>query len=465
MNVAAMKFDMRISIHAPRLLLKGGDFIFQSTLPAWGATKRRCNRCNNFNPRSPRGERRGGRWAKTARSTYFNPRSPRGERHCPVSSGLNLSDFNPRSPRGERQSITRHIIIIYAFQSTLPAWGATLVAGLHNGPLRISIHAPRVGSDAGPRGQGQREPDHFNPRSPRGERRRSLFLAPSSLVFQSTLPAWGATSTMAVIKWPSQYFNPRSPRGERPRAHRHAIRRYNFNPRSPRGERREPGYYDVDVSVFQSTLPAWGATADVGALAAGSTAFQSTLPAWGATLGLGQSRQRCAISIHAPRVGSDLRGASVAKPARCISIHAPRVGSDAMAAAREFIADGFQSTLPAWGATYEVYKLLREAFNFNPRSPRGERPDHRRNTARAKSFQSTLPAWGATPHILNLLNKSKISIHAPRVGSDWLSKREELEAMPFQSTLPAWGATETSQFSAWALMISIHAPRVGSDPA
>ena len=55
------------------------------------------------------------------------------------------------------------------FQSTLPVWGATAYSITDSTPFQISIHAPRVGSDASP---SHTKPflDHFNPRSPCGER-------------------------------------------------------------------------------------------------------------------------------------------------------------------------------------------------------------------------------------------------------------------------------------------------------
>ena len=58
--------------------------------------------------------------------------------------------------------------------------------------------------------------------------------------------------------------------------------------------------------------------------------FQSTLPARGATDSLADSSLQVAISIHAPRTGSD------------DIFHPQRVGN------------AFQSTLPARGATLEV---------------------------------------------------------------------------------------------------------------
>ena len=101
--------------------------------------------------------------------------------------------------------------------------------------------------------------------------------------------------------------------------------------------------------------------------------FQSTLPVWGATFPRYGRGGRISISIHAPRVGSDLERALENLERRLISIHAPRVGSDS-----------------GRGTLTESQK------NFNPRSPCGERRkalDRRRGASR---FQSTLPVWGAT---------------------------------------------------------------------
>ena len=102
------------------------------------------------------------------------------------------------------------------------------------------------------------------------------------------------------------------------------------------------------------------------------------------------------ISIHAPREGSDMDADTVQSvigsfqstlPARgatkvsstkikigAISIHAPREGSDSMG--RWVCAQkcSFQSTLPARGATQFLFRPSRSVSNFNPRSPRGERP-------------------------------------------------------------------------------------------
>ena len=79
----------------------------------------------------------------------------------------------------------------------------------------------------------------------------------------------------------------------------------------------------------------------------------------------------------------------------------------------------FQSTLPAWGETYD--------------SLEGEELE--------KLFQSTLPAWGETRHALRHEQHGHISIHSPRMGRDLLF------------------------IAAYVLLedISIHSPRMGRD--
>ena len=79
--------------------------------------------------------------------------------------------------------------------------------------------------------------------------------------------------------------------------------------------------------------------------------FQSTLPAWGATSMVEFLFDTCTISIHAPRVGSDLVISTRLAKRNPISIHAPRVGSDVCHFGLEEVLEIFQSTLPAWGAT------------------------------------------------------------------------------------------------------------------
>ena len=146
--------------------------------------------------------------------------------------------------------------------------------------------------------------------------------------------------------------------------------------------------------------------------------FQSTLPARGATRIFNSKPISFTISIHAPREGSDNNTAilfwrccnfnprsprgerhtkAMDELANCeISIHAPREGSDKTISDKNCITSRFQSTLPARGATISIPSIVTVSRDFNPRSPRGERP--RRDVRRVylMEFQSTLPARGAT---------------------------------------------------------------------
>ena len=169
------------------------------------------------------------------------------------------------------------------FQPTLPVRGATGWLGEAFGYCYISTHAPRAGSDQSSfailhnliaifqptlpvRGATQHfdcifpVQQHFNPRSPCGERPDCRKVVFKGVQFQPTLPVRGATrhnsnifkdctiSTHAPRAGSDARtlfcclkildFNPRSPCGER---HKHALNLdwiINFNPRSPCGERQ-----------------------------------------------------------------------------------------------------------------------------------------------------------------------------------------------------------------------------------
>ena len=151
-------------------------------------------------------------------------------------------------------------ISIFQFQSTLPAWGATRVQRRQSYLHTISIHAPRMGSDFRllPIVQKQALISIHAPRMGSDlPWKEYISITP---IFQSTLPAWGATASNTAT---------------------------------------------TPLERFQSTLPARGATTRL-MKCLRKLLFQSTLPARGAT----HSRQwavRCVhISIHAPREGSDL---------------------------------------------------------------------------------------------------------------------------------------------------------------
>ena len=177
--VRARSCPLSISIHAPRV---GGDFM---------GTCLRTLRTQNFNPRSPCGERpakalqRRHRcifqstlpvWGATSCGDtgcvsipHFNPRSPCGERLNPTCDAFELFHFNPRSPCGERPLAN----VVYGKAPDIsihaPRVGSDAMTAERAEKLRISIHAPRVGSDSAKTGRMSLIM-YFNPRSPCGER-------------------------------------------------------------------------------------------------------------------------------------------------------------------------------------------------------------------------------------------------------------------------------------------------------
>ncbi len=79
------------------------------------------------------------------------------------------------------------------FQSTLPVKGATAFIFILNAHERISIHAPREGSDG--EGMSFFMPRQISIHAPReGSDQKYTAMNPEAIQFQSTLPVKGATS-------------------------------------------------------------------------------------------------------------------------------------------------------------------------------------------------------------------------------------------------------------------------------
>ena len=148
---------MTISIHAPR----GGSDI--------KACRQELAE-ENFNPRSPWGERLPG-ISTSLRNLIFQSTLPVGGATAPEcgkfswrlisihaprggsdrilnSSKFALNNFNPRSPWGERRHNYGGFPLTCKFQSTLPVGGATFTDWRNGNTPKISIHAPRGGSDS-----------------------------------------------------------------------------------------------------------------------------------------------------------------------------------------------------------------------------------------------------------------------------------------------------------------------------
>ena len=195
----------------------------------------------------------------------------------------------------------------YKFQSTLPAGGATYEVFTALCKLLISIHAPRGGSDFNLTNKQAKVLD-ISIHAPRGG---SDFMAICALVisfiFQSTLPAGGATSSGTRCV-PLVCISIHAPRGGSDWAGRRCRRSgLYFNPRSPRGERLFSGTRCVPLVCISIHAPRGG----------------SDKPHADRVAHL------IVISIHAPRGGSDLCGGIHHRKSQSkISIHAPRGGSD-----------------------------------------------------------------------------------------------------------------------------------------
>ena len=99
--------------------------------------------------------------------------------------------------------------------------------------------------------------------------------------------------------------------------------------------------------------------------------------------------------------------------------------------------------------------------NFNPRSPRGERPLAAVVAVPRGNFNPRSPRGGATVFCTHIFYIISISIHAPRGGERPCVVFSCSQCTRFQSTLPA-GGSDTYDCGKFELkVISIHAPRGG----
>ena len=374
--------------------------------------------------------------------------------------------------------------LIVEFQSTLPARGATKQTSSAISRRKISIHAPRTGSDFvrredacstsdfNPRSPHGERPSrqqstpaasNFNPRSPHGERRHPTHRRPEYRPFQSTLPARGATRAASQSQQP-------------PAISIHAPRTGSDNAEANQKFRA------ISISIH---APRTGSDGWPPPRTAGTPLFQSTLPARGATMPSPFWLLFLPISIHAPRTGSDASTGSRRSGKSSISIHAPRTGSDAMRGLLT-IVEGISIHAPRTGSdepgrnrrhagryfnprSPHGERLLLELHTnmtpcyFNPRSPHGERLQELGRVRAALVISIHAPRTGSDITARALALALSISIHAPRTGSDPPHPLLPHPQKTFQSTLPARGATPPHRGRHRPRLISIHAPRTGSD--
>ena len=260
-------------------------------------------------------------------------------------------------------------------------------------------------------------------------------------IFQSTLPVGEATCQGLPHSRSFPYFNPRFPRGKRLYRHSFLTLNYRFQSTLPAREATVRIYLYFVIIGISIHASREGSDEEQDELIAEENRFQSTLPAREAT-GVLLAFRRGAEDFN-PRFprGKRLKDFIVVTSSGSISIHASREGSD------RFIGLGcnqpflFQSTLPAREATFGSHTKLAAYCDFNPRFPRGKRPDCRRRHN----------------------GLCGISIHASREGSDTPSLSTVTWNGIFQSTLPARAATFFTAVVDVDTDISIHASREGSD--
>ena len=146
------------------------------------------------------------------------------------------SHFNPRSPHGERRETNGDKGYLARISIHAPRTGSDRIKPLHRVGVEISIHAPRTGSDRREGGKrGNRE--DFNPRSPHGERPLEVYGWCSGGGISIHAPRTGSDSCFCRYMGRVYNFNPRSPHGERLCNAVYFQCAWNFNPRSPHGER------------------------------------------------------------------------------------------------------------------------------------------------------------------------------------------------------------------------------------
>ena len=215
-------------------------------------------------------------------------------------------NFNPRSPHGERRRAVRHLAVAAAISIHAPHTGSDGHEPAAEPCGSISIHAPRTGSDDASSDACVFFVD-FNPRSPHGE--RPLYRNNSNFFRLISIHAPRTGSDVQRFRQlrallPISIHAPRTG-SDHPCASAAAALPH-FNPRSPHGERRRPP-----------------AAANL------SGYFNPRSPHGERPYDLSYYVLHQEISIHAPRTGSDIRLTK--------TICRPNIG--------------FQSTLPARGAT------------------------------------------------------------------------------------------------------------------
>ena len=169
-----------------------------------------------------------------------------------------------------------------------------------------------------------------------------------------------------------------------------------FNPRSPHGERRDFANTYVLLYAISIHAPRTGSDGHAAPAPCERDNISIHAPRTGSDRLHHAAPPLWSISIHAPRTGSDHVGTCKPYPIPIISIHAPRTGSDQADSLRRYGTSNFNPRSPH-GERHDRGAADAGDGDFNPRSPHGERRwDFGRGRPVVNAFQSTLPARGAT---------------------------------------------------------------------
>ena len=211
----------------------------------------------------------------------FNPRIPYGMRR---SSSLIITarrEFQSTHPVWDATLLPVPTVQELEFQSTHPVWDATGVGGFEHFIPAISIHASRMGCDM------------------------FVFYLGRTMRISIHASRMGCDQDQGSARGRRFDFNPRIPYGMRRRRTWPECAFHDFNPRIPYGMRPETNKLTAQNLIFQSTHPVWDATFQAQPLYADHP-----------------------ISIHASRMGCDLKMLTIVEP-----------------------SPEFQSTHPVWDAT------------------------------------------------------------------------------------------------------------------
>ena len=111
-----------------------------------------------------------------------------------------------------------------------------------------------------------------------------------------------------LVDWPccrALYFNPRSPWGERLVPNRLTWQHWKISIHAPRGGSDRPANARCAPKHHFNPRSPWGERLSLPVPILTISPFQSTLPVGGATFMTMRAKNKSAISIHAPRGGSD----------------------------------------------------------------------------------------------------------------------------------------------------------------